>query len=117
MRYQHDRREEWIDWFMSPATTDAAAIKAALASVPRQFDPWIFVETRLRVAIADEKSRLAGEAQTVDEGQEITATVPIHLDPDGRLWRVIELKEDLFYDEVNNRRPGGVRDSLSLAHR
>ncbi len=117
MRYDHERREEWLDWFMSPTTSDPKEITTALASIPRRFEPWMFVETRLRVALEEEKARLAGEAVDVREGEEIIATVPTHFDPDGRLWTLVELKEQLFYDEVANRRPGGVRDSLSLVHR
>ena len=55
MRYEHDRREEWLAWFLDPQTQDPDELRAALESVPEGLEPWLFVETRLRVALDEAK--------------------------------------------------------------
>jgi|GEM_PF-5890542 len=107
MRYTHENRNEWLEWFMAPTAIDREEIKHALRSIPG--DAWSFVETRLFVALDDERARLEGEAQSAQEGQPVTAIVPRNLDPDRKFWQLVKDKEKLYHDERSNRRPGGPR--------
>ena len=105
MLYNHSRLEEWLAWFVDPQTKDEAEIRGALESVPLGQEAWITVEVRLRVALHEARDALLPPVSSV--GQE--PAYRIYTDDDHDQWDTLDLKERLFFQEVNNRRPGGPR--------
>ncbi len=72
MTYDHDRREEWLAWFLDPTTQDDKTLALALSNVPP--DHWLFVENRIRTALGEAQasfservSRKAGSVVTTNE--------------------------------------------------
>ncbi|MBI3973618.1 MAG: hypothetical protein HY332_20275 [Chloroflexi bacterium] len=99
MRYDHEMREEWLSWFLDPRTDDRLELVEALQSVPLELEPWLFVETRLRVALDEAKAELL---PPVSSGTPVRYRV--YSDDEHRQWELLEEKERLFFEEVWRRR-------------
>ena len=101
-KYDDDHREEWLRWFMDPATIDKQELQKALQSVPVGLEPWLFVEVRLRVALHEAKDELL---PPVSSG--LPLNYRTYTADDWTNWDLIELKEKLFFEEVRRRRQKG----------
>ena len=98
MKYQHEHREAWLSWFMDPSTRDEGQLREALKSIPPGIEPWLFVETRLRVALDEAKADLL---PPVSSGTPVRFRV--YSDDDHKQWDLLEKKERMFFDEVWRR--------------
>ena len=58
MRYDHERREDWVRWYLGPEGVTPWDLRAALQSVPPQH--WGYVAARLRTALSDPLRQPAG---------------------------------------------------------
>jgi hypothetical protein len=99
MKYEHDRREEWLAWFLDPQTEDREELRSSLRSVPEGLEPWLFVETRLRVALDEVKSDLLPPVSSA-----APVRYRVYSDDEYRRWKLLEDEERLFFDEVWRRR-------------
>ena len=103
MKYDHEGREEWLSWFLDPRTDDLEELRDALRSVPVGVEPWLFVETRLRVAL---------EEATADLLPPVSSSLPVrygvYSEDERRQWQLVKEKERLFFDEVWRRRQAPV---------
>lgn len=102
MLYDHNRREEWLHWFMDPATNDQRELRKALQAVPPGPEPWLFVETRLRVALRQAKDELL---PPVSSG--LPLNYRVYTEDDLAQWSLLERKEKVFFEEVMRRRQQG----------
>ena len=66
MTYDHDRREEWLAWFLDPTTQDDKTLALALSNVPP--DHWLFVENRIRTALGEAKASFSERVSRKEGG-------------------------------------------------
>jgi hypothetical protein len=112
MRYEREQHERWLAWFTNPRTTSEEQIRAGLESVPVDQATWDFVEGQVRAAIAEAHAALSAavvtdepENQPADQ-QGSSARVAEEV---VEQLRLLDLKEQLVNEEVEQRRLGGPR--------
>ena len=89
----------FLDWFVTPTTTDEAELKAALTSVPNE--RWGTVWARLEDALHEEESKYLPTAQTVIPGREIEFWSPT--EENDRNFDLAQEKKELLTNEMHRR--------------
>lgn len=99
MNYEHEQREDWLSWFLDPRTDNPEELREGLRSVPPELEPWLFVETRLRVALNEAKADLL---PPVSSGTPVRYR--LYSDDEHQQWDLLEEKERLFFEQVWRQR-------------